>query len=131
EGRSRAGRADRLAVSDLIIDVTGCVLAGGRSSRMGRDKATLDFGGRTLAARQVERLRAIFERVIASANDPAPFAALGVPVVADRGGAGPLAGIAAALAGAETERIFCCAVDMPFVAAPLVRHLCTFPNVDY
>src|SRR5207248_1158320 len=27
--------------------------------------------------------------------------------------------------------IFCCAVDMPFVAERLVRHLCTFPNVDY
>ncbi len=110
--------------------MTGCVLAGGKSTRMGRDKSLLEIGGRTLAALQVERLRGIFAHVIASANDPAPFLALGVEVVPDRLGSGPLAGIAAALAGAPAAPVFCCAVDMPFISAPLVRYLCSL-GADY
>ncbi len=110
-----------------LLDLTGVVLAGGRSTRMGRDKAALVLGAETLAARAVRRLRAIFRHALASANDPATaalFFAEGVPVVADALGEGPLAGISAALAAAPTERIFCCAVDMPWIAEPLVRYLC-------
>lgn len=106
------------------LPLTGCVLAGGKSSRMGRDKAALEVDGQTLAARAVGRLRGIFERVIVAANDPRPFAGLDVEVVPDRLGEGPLAGIAAALAAAATEHTFCCAVDMPFIEPSLVRHLC-------
>ncbi len=111
----------------VLEPLTGCVLAGGRSSRMGRDKAWIAIAeaGPTLAVLQVARLRRIFAHVIVSANDREAFAPLDVSVVPDRGGpgAGPLAGIAAAVAAAETGHVFCGAVDMPFLAEPLVRYL--------
>jgi len=118
-------RAPEDVVADLL-PMTGVVLAGGRSTRMGRDKAllALDDGGEALVTQQVRRLGAIFARVILSAGDAARYAGVGVPVAVDRfPGAGPLAGIAAALEAAETDWAFCCAVDMPFVSEPLVRHM--------
>jgi molybdopterin-guanine dinucleotide biosynthesis protein A len=107
------------------IAMAGCVLAGGRSTRMGTDKAALVVAGTTLAARAVGRLEALFERVLVSANEVGPFATLGAPIFKDAlGGEGPLAGIATALAEARDERVFVCAVDLPFVAEPLVRWMC-------
>ena len=112
------------------LAITGVVLAGGKSTRMGRDKASIEVGGETLAKRAVNGLWMIFHDVIAAANDPAPFAGLKVRTVPDRLGSGPLAGIAAALEAASDPLIFCCAVDMPFLVPELVRHLCGLAEVE-
>lgn len=116
-----------------LLPMTGAVLAGGASRRMGRDKAFIELGGRPLIARQLERLRGIFARVLVCANDAAPFARFGAPVVPDEGrpGGGPLGGIVAALRAAETPAVFCCAVDMPFLSEPLIRTMAALaPEFD-
>jgi len=87
--------------------IVGLVLAGGRSTRMGADKALVDFDGRPLIAHVVERLRPQVDALAISANgEPARFASFALPVLADDAEyreAGPLAGIAAALAYAQAE----------------------------
>ena len=110
--------------------IAGVVLAGGRSSRMGgRDKAFLELGGQPLVARAAERLRPQVAALAISANaDPALFAALGLPVLADAmpGYPGPLAGILAALdwaAGQGAGRVVTVAVDTPFFPSDLVARL--------
>jgi molybdopterin-guanine dinucleotide biosynthesis protein A len=103
-------------------DVAAFVLAGGRSTRMGTDKAFIEFNGRTLLARALELARSITPEV-RIVGDPAKFAPF-APVVEDVfRGCGPLGGIHAALRASQTELNFILAVDVPFVSAALLQYL--------
>jgi molybdopterin-guanine dinucleotide biosynthesis protein A len=85
----------------MIDDCTGLILAGGDSRRMGRDKAALEFGGRTLLQGATALLRSVFPRVLLSVRHPRDDAAM-PQVTDDPSDAGPLAGLCAGLAGAGT-----------------------------
>jgi molybdopterin-guanine dinucleotide biosynthesis protein A len=124
--------------SDVLAprtEATGVVLAGGRSARMGQDKAALLLGGEPLLRRAVRRLqRALAEVIVAG---PAELGALvpGVRVIEDTQlWQGPLAGVGSALRATSTPWIFVVACDMPFVAPDLVRAMVDLalapPEVD-
>ena len=107
-----------------VDSVTGFVLAGGKSSRMGQDKAFMQLGGRTLLAHALERAQAATGNawIVGSTEK---FAAFG-PVVEDvYPGRGPLAGIHAALSGTRTELNLITAVDMPFLQLDFLKYLIT------
>lgn len=105
------------------------ILAGGKSTRMGRNKALLDFGGETLIERVFRILRGAFEEVIVSANDTQAYEFLGARVVCDVfANAGSLAGIHSGLVHARGQHCFVVACDMPFVNVELVRYLHGFTN---
>lgn len=106
-----------------MIGVTGYVLAGGRSSRMGRDKAMLDLFGHTMIERAVERLRGVADRVCIVGRRP-EFAGMAEVVPDLREGCGPLAGVEAALEDMRTEWALLMAVDMPFVPRGLLLWMC-------
>lgn len=96
------------------------VLAGGRSTRMGADKALVEFAGEPLMARALATLRAAgLEPQIAGARS-----ALGAfaNVIEDNGD-GPLAGICAALAATDAERAVFLAVDQPLAPPRLIEAL--------
>lgn len=106
--------------------LSGLILAGGRSSRMGRDKASLTLpDGRTLIQRQAEVLRAAGADVVfasvrrGQANLPTGLLAV-FDSVPD---AGPLAGLAAGLRAASAGRVIALAVDMPGIEAEHLRTL--------
>lgn len=110
----------------------GAILAGGLARRLGGgDKALRIVGGRTVLARLVERVTPQVSRLILNANDdPARFASLGLPVVADSlpGHPGPLAGVLAALDWAATyepatEWVLTVPGDAPFVPRDLAARL--------
>lgn len=105
----------------------GFILAGGKSSRMGADKASLDFGGRTL----LERALAVMGETcanIAIVGDAAKFGAYGAVVEDIYPGCGPLAGIHAALLHSSAELNMALAVDVPFVSRDLLAFLFTVAN---
>ena len=103
---------------------TAIVLAGGRSSRMGRDKALIPLCGAPLIQRVVEQLLPSFEQVLISANDPARFAFLGLPVIPDgRRGEGPMMGVVSALAASEHEVNLVVTCDAPDLSLRLVRQM--------
>ena len=105
-------------------DVTAFILAGGKSTRMGTDKAFVMLEGRTLLARMLELARSVCADV-KIVGDPAKFAAF-APVVEDVfPGCGPLGGIHAALRSSQTELNLMLAVDMPFVSAAFLAFLVT------
>lgn len=106
------------------MSVTGAILAGGKSRRMGRDKAWLDLGdGVPLVRRVADALAAVSDEVIVVANDER-FGRLGYPVVADRyGETGALGGIATAVAAARGELVCVAACDMPYPSPSLYRLL--------
>lgn len=95
-------------------DVNGYVLAGGKSSRMGRDKALLELAGKPLVLRAVEKLRRVCAEVSILSNR-AELEAY-APLVRDlHEGCGPLGGIEAALAHSTKAWNLLMAVDMPFL----------------
>jgi molybdopterin-guanine dinucleotide biosynthesis protein A len=103
-------------------DISGFVLAGGRSRRMGTDKAFLQLDGRTLLARALDLLHALTPevRIVGPADQFGPHELAIEDVYAGRG---PLAGIHAALSASATELNLILAVDLPFVTEPLLRFL--------
>lgn len=106
------------------LPATGIFLAGGKNSRMRRNKAFLELEGKPLVARSLAILRSLFTEVLISSNEPALYEAYGVPVIPDQEqGKGPLAGLAAGLKAASFASAFFVACDMPFVQAGAIRYL--------
>jgi FdhD protein len=104
--------------------VVAAVLAGGASTRMGRDKALLPFRGRPLLQVVLDRVAAVFPSPFVVANAPERYPFLSCPTVPDRyPGKGPLAGIESALRHASAPFVFACACYMPFLAEGLLRLL--------
>ncbi|HLO04887.1 MAG TPA: molybdenum cofactor guanylyltransferase [Symbiobacteriaceae bacterium] len=104
--------------------LTGLILAGGASSRMGRPKALLPFGPERVIERQVRLLRPLCRELLVVTNDPAAFAFLGVPLVGDRApGLGPLAGLEAGLSAASQPVVLGLACDMPLLTGSVVAAL--------
>jgi len=106
-------------------NIPGVVLAGGRSQRMGRDKATVMLGAESLLGHVLARLSPQTSRVAVNADD----AAEDVPVMPDQfpGKAGPMAGIHAAMVYAadlpSVTHVVTVSVDCPFFPADLVARL--------
>lgn len=100
----------------------GFILTGGRSSRMGADKAFLDFGGRTLLERALGIMRQTCSN-LAIVGEPAKFVTYGTVVPDVYPACGPLAGIHAALRHSSAELNLVLAVDMPFVSPALLAFL--------
>jgi len=110
------------------LPVTAAVLAGGRSRRMGLDKALLRIGGRTLVARVAEAVGAVCAHVLVVTNRPDALADAGLPadvsVVGDEvPHLGPLGGLVAALTHAQDPWILAVAADMPWIQPEVIRLL--------
>jgi molybdopterin-guanine dinucleotide biosynthesis protein A len=116
--------ARRDVVGEIASDVVGVVLAGGRSRRMGRDKALLPLLGEPLVARAVRRLRAaIPEVVVIGPRELAP-ALPGIRLLPDQeAGLGPLGGLATAFSALGARRVVLVACDMPFVVPELIGEM--------
>jgi molybdopterin-guanine dinucleotide biosynthesis protein A len=104
--------------------ITGAILAGGLSRRLGRDKATLPLGGVPLALRVAVALAPVVGECWLITNQPQTHLALGLPLVTDlRPGLGPLGGLETALFCARTPWVLAAAVDNPFVPPGLLAGL--------
>lgn len=98
------------------------ILAGGKSTRMGRDKAFLQLGNETLLSRSLKLAHAVSERV-SIVGDAKKFAAF-APVVKDvYRDCGPLGGIHAALTATSAELNLMLAVDLPFLQPDLLEYV--------
>lgn len=106
---------------EMEIKASAAVLVGGKSRRMGLNKAFLKVGQVHLLENIVAKLKTLFPEVLLAGNDPETYGTLGLPVVTDvYPGCGPLAGIHAALAAAANPYVFITACDMPFLDLNLV-----------
>lgn len=103
-------------------DVTGVILAGGRSSRMGRDKACLTVDGVSLFERVLAALRPFFPHLLIAGDRP-DLARPGVPALPDRYPGSALGGLFTALQAAETEWVFVAPCDIPHPDPSLVQAL--------
>src|SRR5690606_20588107 len=107
-----------------FMETTGIILAGGKSSRMGRNKALLDFHGQTVIETIANELQKIVNHLIIVTNNQEDYAFLQLPMVSDKWqGIGPLAGIHAGLSISKTEKNLVVACDMPFVSREIGSYL--------
>jgi molybdopterin-guanine dinucleotide biosynthesis protein A len=106
------------------VDATAIILTGGKSSRMGRPKALLPFGGEPLIAHTVRALRPLFAHmvVVAAPDQELPF--LPATVVRDElPFQGPVGGIYYGLKVASGDFAFVTSCDLPFLNLPLIAFL--------
>jgi len=102
------------------------VLAGGRSSRLGADKALLLLDGQLLIARTVQELSALSDDLIVVTNTPEHLEPLGLAarlVTDERPHEGSLMGIYSGLKAARHPHALVVACDMPFLNLPLLRYM--------
>jgi FdhD protein len=127
---------ERLAVSTVpvpmptpavhrIPGITGVILAGGESRRMGSDKALLALRGARFIDHVYRCMASLFDEVLIVTNSPGLYQDIPCRKVADLYHAqGSLAGIHSGLCHASNQRIFIAACDMPFLSAGLIEELC-------
>lgn len=106
----------------VVEGVTVFILAGGRSSRMGSDKALLSFGRQTLLERALQTAATVAERIVI-VGPKERYAAFGYVIEDVYAGCGPLAGIHAALGATNTDLNLMLSVDMPLMTADFLRWL--------
>jgi molybdopterin-guanine dinucleotide biosynthesis protein A len=126
--------------AEPLFSITGIVLAGGESRRMGGvNKALLKIGGRPVIERIVDVLTRVFREIILIANNPEPFRYLGLPIYPDiMPGRGSLGGLLTGLRESPGGAGFLTACDMPFLNEALIRllagllsrHDVVIPNID-
>lgn len=104
--------------------MTAIILVGGKSRRMGFNKAFLKYGNTTFIEHQIKRLSKIFNEIILSTNDAGIYAHLNLPIVSDViPEKGPLSGICAGLVRATSSHAFVIACDMPFIQEKVIMYL--------
>lgn len=98
------------------MSVSAAIMAGGRSKRMGQDKAWIELDGEPLIKRVADVLAQVADEVIVVANEPR-YASLGLRVVKDRyPNGGALGGIATGVGAAAHDTVLVAACDMPFLS---------------
>lgn len=106
------------------MKISGLVLAGGRSARLGTDKRAVRLGGITLLDRALGLLAGLSDDVMIAAPPDALSAGRTARVIPDpTPGRGPMAGIQAGLTHARRERVLVIPVDMPMLTATFLRFL--------
>ena len=109
------------------MSAAGVVLCGGKSSRMGRDKAWLAWRGRPLVIHVVEALRQSVDEVVVVASAELDLPPLDALVARDREPElGPLGGIREGLAHVSAELAFVTGTDAPFLAPAFVKALLAY-----
>lgn len=114
----------RMKPEERFSDVAGVILAGGESSRMGRNKALMEVNGERMVETAYRRMAELFDEVLLVTNTPETYEFIPCRKIADiYPGMGPLGGIHAALSNCAAERAFVTACDMPGLNPRLIREL--------
>ncbi|HKV82712.1 MAG TPA: molybdenum cofactor guanylyltransferase, partial [Candidatus Sulfotelmatobacter sp.] len=106
----------------METDLSAFILAGGKSTRMGTDKAFVLLDGRTLLSRMLDLARQLTSNVHII-GDPAKFAPFSPTIEDIFPGCGPLGGIHTALRSSCTDLNLILAVDVPFVSLALLDYI--------
>lgn len=106
----------------IYPDVTGVLLAGGKSRRMGQDKAVLQLDGMRLFEHSLVLLQQFFTTILIAGDRP-DLSCPGIPAIPDIYPGSALGGLYTGLQAAETEWIFVIPCDMPYPDARMVSLL--------
>ncbi len=108
--------------------VAGAVLAGGHSSRMGRNKALISVGGKPMIQTITNTMCQLFAEVVIISDQRGSYQFLGLPIIHDiHKDLGPIGGIHAALTELDTPAAFIMGCDTPFVSTEIVEYIVNYP----
>ena len=108
----------------MYENITGIILSGGKSTRMGQNKSLLKIGEVTAIERIVNLMKNLFPKLILSTNTPEEYEFLGLEMVPDiYKNAGPIAGIHAGLSASKTEKNFIISCDMQLMNTETIKFL--------
>jgi len=111
----------------MYYAITGIILAGGKSSRMGVNKSFLKLGNQTIVERITVLMKSIFKGVIIITNTPAEYAFLQLPLYEDiYKEKGPLGGIHSGLTYSKTEKNFVISCDTPLMTKEMIEHIANY-----
>lgn len=111
------------------ITITGIILSGGKSSRMGQDKSFIRIKGERVIDRVVQLMKNLFEKVIIISNDKEKYEYLGIPVYSDIfKDVGPIAGVHSGLLHSQTEQNFIISCDLPFMNCEMIKSIIDFKS---
>lgn len=114
----------------MYTDITGIILAGGKSSRMGVNKSFLKLNGQSIIERIADLMNSIFNQVIIITNSPAEYKFLQLQVYEDIfKGKGPLGGIHAGLTRSKTEKNFISSCDIPLMTKQMIEHIINYKTI--
>lgn len=106
------------------MKISGIILAGGKSNRMGQNKALLEIGGTSMIERVVRVMSGVCSEVLIAGGNEGELGHLGYPIVPDiYPGCGPLSGLHAGLSAARNRYSFVSACDIPFLSEELMRRI--------
>jgi molybdopterin-guanine dinucleotide biosynthesis protein A len=115
---------DSIDGNGLVQGITGVILAGGKSSRFGKNKAFVKIGGVPLIEKIVVLLGSIFKQLVIVTNMPHEYSYLQIPLSEDIiKGLGPIGGVYTGLEVIEDGKGFFVACDMPFLNEKLIRYM--------
>ena len=113
----------------MYSDITGIILSGGKSLRMGVNKSLLTINGQTIIELVRDLMQSIFSEVIIITNVPQAYEFLGLKIYEDiYKGYGPLAGIHSGLLNSSTEKNFIISCDVPLMTKDMIKYLTEFPT---
>lgn len=108
----------------LRTAVLGAILAGGKSTRMGADKSLLFVHGTPIIAHVARVMASVFRDVVVVSDDSEKYGFLKLDVIPDSyKGAGPIAGIHAALVHATSNAVFISSCDTPLLSRHLIEYI--------
>lgn len=108
-------------MSECFSDITGVILVGGKSRRMGQDKALLPVAGIPIVKRLIDCLQGCFNHLLLVGDQPERFASYGLQIVPDIYPGSSLGGLYTGLKSVTTEHIFVTSCDIPFPNPELIR----------
>lgn len=116
----------------MYPDITGVILAGGKSRRMGVDKSFLKINDRFVIEIITDLMKSIFEKVIIISNEPKDYESLGQDIFTDiYKNKGPLAGIHSGLINAKNEKIFVISCDVPFMTKEIIDFIINYKSEKF
>ena len=109
--------------------ITGIILAGGKSIRMGKDKGTCSFNNKPLVEYAIEALKPFCGEILISANNIESYEKYAFKVVPDQiSSIGPLGGIYTCLQKSGNKHNIILSCDTPFITSELIRYI--IENID-
>ena len=107
-----------------MLSCLGVILAGGRSSRFGSNKAFAELHDKKIIEHVISVMQSVFDEVVIITNQPEQYKEFGCKVLKDFiPDLGPVGGIITALRYTDKDAIFVVACDMPFISADAIKHI--------
>jgi len=111
-----------------LTDITGVILVGGKSRRMGRDKAFLELEGKPLVERLLSVFKECFSEIILVGDNGQRFSNYDVPVFTDIYPGSPLGGIYSGLYHSTNRSIFVASCDLAYPNSAVIQQICSLTN---